>query len=357
MNRKNPWQNILRAVCHYLWFFLLIAALVSITMSLFVGTLAKDLELVLTDEHLNRAAKQTFLAVLGLSLLITLIDVVRRKLTSERITKHIADATKELVKGNFDTRISPVGSFVTDDNYNEIIDCFNKMAEELGSLETLRTDFVVNVSHEMKTPLAVIQNYGVLLQAPDLSEEKRREYAKGVADGARRMADMMTNILKLNRLENQQIYPKAADFNLSEQLCECLLQYESIWEAENIAIDTDIAEDVTVQADSELLSLVWNNLLSNAFKFTPAGGTVFVGLTADEQAATVKVSDTGCGMSAEVGKHIFEKFYQGDTSHATRGNGLGLALVKRVTDILQGEISVESAVGVGTTFTVTIRRC
>jgi len=231
------------------------------------------------------------------------------------------------------------------------------MAEELGSVETLRTDFIANVSHEMKTPLAVMQNYGTLLQTPDLSEEKRIEYAKGVTDGSRRLADMMTNILKLNRLENQQIYPRVSEFDLGEQLCECLLQYENVWEKANIEIETDIEEDVKVKADAELLSHVWNNLFSNAFKFTPSGGRVTVSLTATDHHAIVKVSDTGCGMTPEVGAHIFEKFYQGDTSHSVQGNGLGLALVKRVIDIMQGEIGVESAVGKGSSFTVRIGRC
>ena len=223
-------------------------------------------------------------------------------------------------------------------------------------METLRTDFIANVSHEMKTPLAVMQNYGTLLQADNLTEEKRIEYAKGVTDSSRRMAEMMTNILKLNRLENQQIYPKTTEFDLGEQLCECLLQFENVWEKAEIEIDTDIAEDVKVKADEELLSLVWNNLFSNAFKFTESGGIVSVSLSATEHHAIVKVKDTGCGMTSEVGTHIFEKFYQGDTSHSAQGNGLGLALVKRVVDIMQGEISVESAVGVGTTFTVKTRR-
>jgi signal transduction histidine kinase len=208
----------------------------------------------------------------------------------------------------------------------------------------------------MKTPLAVMQNYGTLLQTPDLSEEKRIEYAKAITDASRRLADMMTNILKLNRLENQQIYPNPTTFNLGEQLCESLLQYESVWERKNIEIETEIADSVLVSADEELLLLVWNNLFSNAFKFTEDGGRVTLTLTADEKYATVRVSDTGCGMSADVGAHIFEKFYQGDTSHSTQGNGLGLALVKRVIDIMQGEIGVESEVGIGTTFTVKIRR-
>ena len=208
----------------------------------------------------------------------------------------------------------------------------------------------------MKTPLAIMQNYGTLLQQSDLEEEKRIEYAKGVTDGSRSLADMMTNILKLNRLEKQQIYPITAEYDLGEQLCECLLGYESVWEKKQIEIVTEIAEDVKVNTDSELLSLVWNNLFSNAFKFTSNGGKVTVILEATENHAIVKVKDTGCGMTPEVGAHIFDKFYQGDTSHATQGNGLGLALVKRVVDILYGEISVESALGKGSTFTVKFRR-
>jgi len=170
------------------------------------------------------------------------------------------------------------------------------------------------------------------------------------------MADMMTNILKLNRLENQQIYPKADEFDLGEQICQCLLQYENVWEKMDIEIETDIADDIKIRADQELLSIVWNNLFSNAFKFTPQGGKVSVSLAAEGDFATVTVSDTGCGMSPEVGAHIFEKFYQGDTSHSSQGNGLGLALVKRVVDIMQGEISVESALGKGSKFTVRIGR-
>lgn len=260
------------------------------------------------------------------------------------------------MQGDFSVRIKAVTKMGVDENYNKIIHCFNMMAEELTGVETLRTDFIANVSHEMKTPLSVMQNYGTLLQMPDLTETKRMEYAKGVVEGSRRLADMMTNILKLNKLEKQQIYPKTEEYDLGEQLCECLLQYENVWEEKNIEIETEIAEDVKVNTDEELLSLVWNNLFSNAFKFTPEGGKVTLILEKSEYYAIVKVTDTGCGMSQEVGAHIFEKFYQGDTSHATQGNGLGLALVKRVVDILQGEISVESSLGQGSTFTVKFRR-
>ncbi len=356
MKKSDLQHKIFKGVYRYLVFFLLVAFLVTCSTMLFVSTLADTLHIELTGDNLNVAAKLTFINVIFLSILFTVFDAIRRKFTTERMTRHIAEAAKKVVEGDFSVRISPVNQFSADEKFNEIIDCFNTMTEELAGVETLRTDFIANVSHEMKTPLAVIQNYGTLLQKNDLDEEKRIEYAKGVTDGSRRLADMMTNILKLNRLEKQQIYPVTQEYDLGEQLCECLLGYETVWEKKNIEIETEIAEDVKVKTDSELLSLVWNNLFSNAFKFTPAGGKVTVILEADKHFVIVKVTDTGCGMTPEVGEHIFDKFYQGDTSHATQGNGLGLALVKRVVDIMHGEISVESLLGEGSTFTVKFRR-
>ena len=347
---------VLKAINHYLIFFLLVAFVITCCTMLFVSTLSEDLGIALTSENLAAAAKLTFWNVVLISLIFTVIDALRRKWTVERPVQHISEAAEKIAQGDFSARVTPIAKFATDDTFNEIIECINKIAEELASVETLRTDFVANVSHEMKTPLAVIQNYGTLLQTPDLPEQTRLEYAQAVTDASRRLADMMTNILKLNRLENQQIYPKSDTYDLGEQLCECFLQYESAWERRGIEIDTDIEENVLVSADAELLSLVWNNLFSNAFKFTEQGGKVGVSLSVEGAYAVVRVKDTGCGMSPEVGAHIFEKFYQGDTSHATQGNGLGLALVKRVVDIMQGEIAVESTVGVGTTFTVRIRR-
>ena len=356
MNEITLWHRILRAMYRYLLFFLLVAFLVTCSTMLFVSILADTLKLELTDTNINVAAKLTFANVILLSILFTLIDAIRRKLTTERITEHIAQAAKQVVQGDFSVRIASVNRFSADEKFNEIIDCFNRMTEELASVETLRTDFIANVSHEMKTPLSVMQNYGTLLQKPNLDEEKRMEYAKGVTDASRRLADMMTNILKLNRLEKQQIYPKTKEYDLGEQLCECLLQYETVWEDKNIELETELAEDVKINTDEELLALVWNNLFSNAFKFTDDGGKVSVILEATEHHAIVKVKDTGCGMTSEVGAHIFEKFYQGDISRATQGNGLGLALVKRVVDIMHGEISVESSLGKGSIFTVKFRR-
>ena len=296
MKKEDLGHKIFRAIYHYVLFFLLVAFLVTCSMMLFVSVLADTLQLNLTSENVTIAAKLTFGNVILLSVLFTVIDAIRRKLTTEKITEYIANAADKIVQGDFSVRIKAVNKMGVDENYNKIIHCFNMMAEELTGVETLRTDFIANVSHEMKTPLSVMQNYGTLLQMPDLAENKRIEYAKGVAEGARRLADMMTNILKLNRLEKQQIFPKTEEYDLGEQLCECLLQFENVWEEKNIEIETELAEDVKVNTDGELLSLVWNNLFSNAFKFTPEGGKVTLILEATEHHAIVKVKDTGCGM-------------------------------------------------------------
>ena len=353
--KKLTLKDVLGSISSFLLFFMTVGFIVSCCMMLFLSILADTMDLALTAGNTATAAKVTFWNVVLITFLFKLADYVRRKIMVERPTKVITEATEKIMSGDFSVRIKPMQSSGME-GFNQIAMAINQMAEELSSVETLRTDFIANVSHEMKTPLAIMQNYGTLLQSPELEDEKRIEYAKGVTEGSRRMADMMTNILKLNRLENQQIYPEIAEFDLGELLCECLLQFENVWEKENIEIETDIEENIRVKADAELLSHVWNNLFSNAFKFTKAGGKVSVSLSMAEEYAVVTVKDNGCGMSPEVGAHIFEKFYQGDTSHSVQGNGLGLALVKRVIDIMQGEISVESAVGKGSTFTVKIRR-
>ena len=353
--KKIIFKALLREFSAFLLFFLTVGFVVSCCMMLFLNVLSDTMGLEFTPENISAAAKITFVNVLIITVIFRTIDFIRRKIMVDRPVKMITKAAEKIMNGDFSVRVKEMNGAGME-GFNQIGQAINSMAEELSSVETLRTDFIANVSHEMKTPLAVMRNYGTLLQSPDLSEEKRIEYARAITDSSRRLADMMTNILKLNRLENQQIFPTPTTFDLGEQLCECLLQYESTWEKKNIDIETEIAENVLVCADAELLSLVWNNLFSNAFKFTDEGGKVSLVLLADEEYASVKITDTGCGMSAEVGAHIFEKFYQGDTSHATQGNGLGLALVKRVVDIMQGEIGVESEVGVGTTFTVKIRR-
>ena len=353
--KKHRFRSLLKAINNYVVFFLTVAFAVSCCMLLFVNTLADSMGLVFNEENIGAAAKVTFLNVLLLTFLFGTIDYVRRKVMVERPVKLITEATERIMQGDFAVRVSPMHGAGME-GFNQIGLAINAMAKELSGTETLRTDFIANVSHELKTPLAVMGNYATMLQRPGITEEEKNDYAKAISEAARKLAQLITNILKLNKLENQQIFPQPKEFDLGEQLCECLLVFEDAWEAKNLEIETDIEEDVRIKSDPELLYLVWNNLISNAVKFTPEGGTIGLSLKTEDSSVVVQVRDTGCGMKPEVGQHIFEKFYQGDTSHATQGNGLGLALVKRVVDILNGEIGVRSVYGEGSTFTVKFKR-
>lgn len=333
----------------YIAIFLTIAFVVSCCVLIFVHAAH------VTEAQVRAAALPTFVNLFILSLVCTVADFVRRIFWVEQPLHRLRQAMARMEQGDYTACPAPAHSPLFYDEFDRIALHLNHLAGELRGVETLRSDFISNVSHELKTPLAVIQNYAVLLQASGLPEAQRLEYARTIAGTTRRLSALITNILRLNKLENQQIFPASAPCDLSEQLCECLLAFEEAWERRGIELDTDIQPDVVVRTDAELLALVWSNLLSNAMKFTPDGGRVGVSLRVQDGCAVVSVTDTGCGISPEQGRHIFEKFYQGDASHATQGNGLGLALVKRVIDIVGGSISVESELGRGSRFTVTLK--
>ena len=283
---------------------------------------------------------------------LTLFTRKKIKETYEEPMQNLADATMQVANGDFSVYVPPLHAPDKRDYLDVMILDFNKMVEELGSIETLKTDFVSNVSHEMKTPIAIIKNYAELLQTKNITEEQRKEYAESIEHAAVRLSNLISNILKLNKLENQRIVSEACEYDVCRQLCDCILQYEEAWDAKEIELEVDIEDEATVYADENLMELVWNNLLSNAIKFTEPGGRIVVTQKSEGDYVEVAVSDTGCGMSKECVKHIFDKFYQGDTSHSKEGNGLGLALVRRVVELMNGTITVESEEGKGSTFIV-----
>ncbi|MCM1991428.1 HAMP domain-containing sensor histidine kinase [Oceanirhabdus seepicola] len=285
---------------------------------------------------------------------VCIIFAFFRKYYFGRPMKHIGDAARRIAEGDFYVRIEPLRKDGKKDEIEVMIEDFNKMADELSSIETMKGDFIANVSHEIKSPLSVIQSYAMALQNDNLPTDVRREYSETIVTASRKLSDLVSNILKLNKLENQEIFPASDPYELGEQLRYCSLSFEELWEKKNIDFRADI-DDVSVCYDENLLELVWNNLISNAIKFTDEGGTIEVSLKAGVSYAIVTVKDTGCGMNEKNGAHIFDKFYQGDTSHSREGNGLGLALVKKVIDVVSGDISVESRLGKGTQFTVRLK--
>ena len=231
---------------------------------------------------------------------------------------------------------------------------FDKMVEELGSIETLKTDFFSDVSHEFKSPLAVISSNAELLQKSGGLSTEQAEAVENIRYATNRLANLIQNMLKLNKLEKQAIRPAPETFDVCAQLCECAVQFEEVWERKNLDFEADLEDSANIYADPGLLELVWTNLLSNAIKFTPEGGTVTLRQRTEPDRILVSVEDTGCGMTSETIRHIYDKFYQGDSSHATHGNGLGLALVKRILELSDGSITVESTLGKGSVFTVAL---
>lgn len=280
----------------------------------------------------------------------------RRKIrqTYEEPMLKLAAATRKVAEGDFSVYVAPTHTADKADYLDQMIFDFDKMVEELGSIETLKTDFFSDVSHEFKSPLAVISSNAELLEKGGALSNEQAEQVENIRYATKRLANLIQNMLKLNKLEKQTIRPMPETFDVCAQLCECALQFEDTWETKALDFEADLADSAFVYADPGLMEVVWTNLLSNAVKFTPEGGCITLRQRTEAERVLVSVTDTGCGMTPEVLQHIFDKFYQGDASHATHGNGLGLALVKRILELSDGSVTVTSTPGQGSTFTVSL---
>ncbi len=290
--------------------------------------------------------------LLVISAVVCLIFALFRRYVIMKPVYKVCDAARRLSGGDFSARISPMRRDGKKDEFEVLFDDFNIMAAELESTEIMKSDFISNVSHEFKTPLAVIQNYTTLLDNNELSDDERKEYLARINSASSRLSSMVTNILQINRLENQQTKPDKKTFNLSEALSRCVLNYDELFEEKDISLDVDLDQNILLYADEQLLDAVWNNLISNAIKFTSVGGNIGIVLQCENDVISVTISDNGCGMNEYEQAHAFDKFYQADSSHQMQGNGLGLALAKRITTLMDGQISVRSIEGEGTTFKV-----
>jgi len=310
------------------------------------------LYLVVTHLDLPEAARwtpsHTFTFILTISILF---GTIAAAFAGKRMVKFIyalRDATKKISAGNFDIKLAE-DSYISE--VNSLLRDFNKMAKDLGSIQTLKDDFVTSVSHEIKTPIAAIDGCVELLKEQTLTEDERREYINIIDIGVKRLSVLTANILRLSKLDNQEILPDQVEFSLDEQLRQAILLLEHQWSAKDINLNIYF-NPVRVLGNKELLMQVWTNLIDNAIKFSKNGGDINLEITQVHDRIYVKVIDFGIGMSSETVKHAFQKFYQGNESRTQKGNGLGLALVKRIVELSGGNVSVESRPGKGSVFTV-----
>ena len=256
-------------------------------------------------------------------------------------------ATQKVARGDFSVSVD----IKKNDEIGILIKNFNRMAKELGNMEYLQKDFIRNVSHEFKTPIASIQGFAKLMQNENLSHEDRIEFSGIILEETERLSKLSTNILRLSKLENQSELTLKKEFLLDEQIRSVLVLLEQKWSKKNLDLTVNM-EKICYAGDEELLQQVWINLIENAIKFSDEGGSISISLAQTEHHVEVEIADNGIGMDEETKQRIFERFYQGNASHSVEGSGLGLSIVKRILDLSNGEIQVKSNLHHGTVFLV-----
>lgn len=264
------------------------------------------------------------------------------------------EAMKKLANGDFAVRVNHAEHGYVPREMVEFEQSFNKAAEELGGTEILRKDFINNFSHEFKTPIVSISGFADLLLDEEVTPEEQREYLQIIRDESKRLAQLSSSVLLLNRIEAQTILTDCTDFSLDEQLRQCILVTRQKWRDKPLQFEAALAP-CTYHGSEALVKEIWLNLLDNAAKFSPENGTISVTLHCEQGRPVVAVTDQGCGMDAETCRHIFEQFYQGDTSHRTQGNGLGLAMAQKIAALHGGAVTVDSRPGSGSCFTVVLQ--
>lgn len=288
------------------------------------------------------------LVSLGVSIVIgtTLALVLSRKVLKP--LNELIEATREVAKGNFETEIAELDK---DNEIAELVRSFNYMTKELKGIGMFHRDFINNFSHEFKTPITSIRGFAKQLQNIDTTDEQRREYTDIIVSEAERLANMSSNILLLTKLENQEIITGKENFFLDEQIRNCILMLQTQWEEKCINFELDL-DSIEYFGNEEMLSYVWINIISNAIKFSEPNSSIRIRCIEDMSDVKVNIRDEGIGMDDKTRIHIFEKFYQGDSSRKSEGNGLGLSLVKRIVELCSGRISVKSQIGKGSEFIV-----
>lgn len=327
---------------HYVFLGLLLALVGGLPGILF----SKDLSKILHNQYVGWYLVYWF--IITAIYVLTVIYFRRKRI--EKPVKKMCSAAKKVANGDFSVYLNP-----PKDSYKYIQDMyndFNHMVEELGSTKTLKNDFLGNVSHEFKAPLAVIKSYANALKSDSLSYDEKQKALDIISDSADNLSNLVTDILRLNNLSNQSILGKIKEVNVGRQITDAALLLEPYWDDKGIVVEANLDDDCTIISDEEMLSIVWNNLINNAIKYGKNNGNIWLSCSNSDDGVIVSIRDDGIGMRDDVVNHIFDQFYQGDISHRQKGNGLGLSMVSKVIDKVHGTISVTSMHQKGSTFSV-----
>lgn len=334
--------------------FIVVVAVVTVTG--FSGAALVDAGLLALDELTSPRSVVT--VILAGSALVAVVIAVGINRTLVAPLRRMTAAVEELARGNYDIRVEPHGALRLRE-IDEFARSFNTAAAELGSTELMREGFISDFSHEFRTPINSLCGFAQLLREDDLGPEERREYLDIIVEESQRLAGLSERILALSRIEHVEILTDVEPVALDEQLRRAVVMLEPKWSAKGVSVDVN-ADPCAVEGNADYLMQLWTNLIDNAVKFSPEGGSVSVALYGGRQGeegraadeVTCWVSDEGCGMDETTLAHLFDRFYQGDTSHASEGSGLGLALVKRIVELHHGSVDVQSTPGQGSVFEV-----
>lgn len=327
---------------------------------LFLGTISFNFTISILiyasiqDKPKNIIAIIMVLCIIISAAICSIVDAIRRKIMVENPVEAILAETKRIADGDFNIYLAPRHIYSKYDEFDLIYENINKMVSELKKNELLKNDFISNVSHEIKTPLAVIRGYANALKNDKIDDNEKKKYLDLIIDASNRLSALVTNILSLNKIENQDIIPGVEEFDIAEAFRECIIAYTELIDNKNLELICDISDSAYIYTSKSYVEIISNNLLSNAVKFTDKG-FIKASLHSYNNEIIIEVRDSGCGISGDIGEKIFDKFYQADTSHSGEGNGLGLAMVKKIIDKLGGEIKVSSVVNQGTSFTIKLR--
>ena len=341
MKKRRPWRN--RTLAFWLSIESVVVTLVTVAPFAMLH--------ILDRFHWLWASTVSVLGILAVMGLVVGITATLFSRQFNRMVSGLTRGLKAVADGDFSQYLEPEEGGPLQPAYED----FNKMAEELQGVQTLREDFINSFSHEFKTPITAVSGFAELLQEPGLTEEERSQYLQIIAEEAHRLANLANSTLLMSRLESQHSIPEKEPFPLDEQIKRCTILLSSAWEKKRIAFSADL-EPVSYVGNEELMRHVWLNLLNNAIKFTPEGGEVSVTLQCSPEQIQVRISDTGIGMSPEMMTHIFDQYYQGEPNHTEKGLGLGLSIVHRIVELCGGQILVDSIPDQGSVFTVLLPR-